>query len=320
MAIVELDTLPDLTGLLAGAARSALPGPLGSGTEDDPSTGLPGTHVVVRDVPVTLDDTADYARVCGFRLRSAVPVTQPHLLGFPLGVWLMTRPDFPFGLLGLVHVANRIDAHDDVHVGDTVDVTARLAGLRGHDRGALFDTVVEVARDDHVVWSSTSTYLRRGSPPAGLAAGTAAATVDPVPAVAATVDASTVDPNALPFTAEWSLPGDLGRDYGAVSGDRNPIHLSAVSAKAFGFPRAIAHGMWTTAAALAGLGALPRPCAVDVAFKKPVLLPGTVEYATQRRPGADGGDGSDGSDGGGWAFGLRNRDGIPHLAGVVVVG
>jgi acyl dehydratase len=81
---------------------------------------------------------------------------------------------------------------------------------------------------------------------------------------------------------EWRLPGDLGRRYGAVSGDRNPIHLHALTARAFGFPRAIAHGMWTKARALAALEAtLPDAYTVDVAFKKPILLPGRVTFAAE---------------------------------------
>jgi hypothetical protein len=51
----------------------------------------------------------------------------------------------------------------------------------------------------------------------------------------------------------WRLAGNLGRRYGAVSGDRNPIHLYPVTAKAFGFPTNIAHGMWTKARSLAAL-------------------------------------------------------------------
>ena len=54
-----------------------------------------------------------------------------------------------------------------------------------------------------------------------------------------------------PGGVEWRLPGDLGRRYAAVSGDRNPIHLYALTAKAFGFPRQIAHGMWSKARCLA---------------------------------------------------------------------
>ncbi len=293
---VELDTTPDLTGLLAGAATAALPwrghgGGAGHG-------GVPDTEVVVRDVPIDLAAVADYTEVCGFRLRDRVPLTYPHLVGFPPVVWLLTRPDFPYPLLGLVHVHNTITANDHVAIGDRVDVMARTGAVRPHPKGIQFDAQVEVSRDGSVVWTSASTYLRRG----------------PVDAAAASTGdrpdrpdgATTVDPAALPLTARWRLAADLGRRYGAVSGDRNPIHLSALSARAFGFPRAIAHGMWTTAAAVAGLGELPAACTADVAFKRPVLLPGRVEYATARRDD-------------GWALGVRSRDGTPHLAGAVTV-
>ena len=95
-----------------------------------------------------------------------------------------------------------------------------------------------------------------------------------------------------------------------MSGDRNPIHMRSIAAKGFGFPKAIAHGMWTKARSLAALqGRLPERYEVDVLFKLPVLLPATVEYATRR-------DGDD------WQFALRSRGsgdggGKPHLAGVV---
>ena len=81
---------------------------------------------------------------------------------------------------------------------------------------------------------------------------------------------------------EWKLPEDLGRRYGSVSGDRNPIHLHQYTAKLFGFPRAIAHGMWTKARALAALeSTLPDAYTVDVSFRKPILLPGRVTFAHQ---------------------------------------
>ena len=62
-----------------------------------------------------------------------------------------------------------------------------------------------------------------------------------------------------------------------MSGDHNPIHLSAITAKAFGFPRAIAHGMWTAARALSSVeGRLPGAYRYDAGFRRPVLLPGRV--------------------------------------------
>lgn len=54
------------------------------------------------------------------------------------------------------------------------------------------------------------------------------------------------------------IPSDMGRLYAAISGDRNPIHLHPLAAKAFGFRTTIVHGMWTLARCLAEVeGELP---------------------------------------------------------------
>ena len=76
----------------------------------------------------------------------------------------------------------------------------------------------------------------------------------------------------------WKAPADIGRRYARVSGDYNPIHLSAPTAKLFGFPQAIAHGLWNKARTLAALGEhLPvANIEIEVEFKKPVRLPGEV--------------------------------------------
>ena len=80
----------------------------------------------------------------------------------------------------------------------------------------------------------------------------------------------------------WRLGGDLGRRYAAVSGDHNPIHLYALTAKALGFSRQIAHGMWSKARCVAALeNRLPDAVTVDVAFKTPIFLPGTVAFASK---------------------------------------
>jgi len=138
------------------------------------------------------------------------------------------------------------------------------------------------------VWESTTTYLRRckgtEDAPAGL-------TFAEVP----------------PGGAEWKLPGDLGRRYAAVSGDRNPIHLYPLTAKALGFQRQIAHGMWSKARCIAAIeNRLPDAVRVDVAFKKPILLPGTVSFGVTRTDA-------------GHAFSLTSpKDGAPHLVGRAV--
>ncbi len=86
--------------------------------------------------------------------------------------------------------------------------------------------------------------------------------------------------------------------------DYNPIHLSAPSAKLFGFPRAIAHGLWNKARSLAALGErLPASgYRVEVRFQKPVLLPASLTLLASAAA-ADG------------QFSLRGKDDLPHMAG-----
>ena len=85
--------------------------------------------------------------------------------------------------------------------------------------------------------------------------------------------------------------------------------MYGLTAKAFGFPRQIAHGMWTKARCVAALEPrLPGAFEVEVAFKRPILLPSKVSFTS--------GDG-DGS--GALAFGVRSPDGTPHLAGTASV-
>ncbi|HET7177742.1 MAG TPA: MaoC/PaaZ C-terminal domain-containing protein, partial [Solirubrobacterales bacterium] len=97
---------------------------------------------------------------------------------------------------------------------------------------------------------------------------------------------SSVEPVELPAAGEWRLGGDLGRRYAAVSGDRNPIHMHWLTAKPLGFPSAIAHGMCTKARCLAALESrLPDAFVVEVRFRKPILLPGRVEFASAAHGG-----------------------------------
>src|SRR6201989_3314424 len=92
---------------------------LGPGRVD----GLPDLAFALQDVQLDRGHVADYARVCGFDLRDAVPPTYLHVLAFPLAMRLMTDSAFPFGVLGLVQVANRIDHVRPVTAEETPSFT-----------------------------------------------------------------------------------------------------------------------------------------------------------------------------------------------------
>jgi acyl dehydratase len=235
-----------------------------------------------------------YDAVCGFPDKDTVPLTYPHLLGFPLHLRVMTDPGFPFAALGAVHVSNTITANRAIAVGETVEVTVRPQNLRPHARGRAVDFVTEVTVDSALVWEGRSTYLRRGpTDDRGSSDAPVGATFDDVPTSGIT----------------WRLESDLGRRYAAVSGDRNPIHLFALTAKALGFERQIAHGMWSKARCVAALeNRLPDAVTVEVAFRKPIFLPGQVAFGSV--PTDDG-----------FAFVLRDpRSGVVHLQGRTVRG
>lgn len=237
-----------VAALIPGASR--LPWVPGSGGT------LPDTELT-RSVRVDAEHLAAYARVCGFTLGNALPPTYPHVLAFGLHTDLMGDGRFPFAPIGLVHVRNRIVQHRPILLGEPLDLTVRAGALEPHRRGLTFAFLSEARAGGELVWEDVSTMLKRGP-------GSDGAPREP-------------QFELPPVTAEWRLGGDLGRRYAAVSGDRNPIHLHALSAKAFGFPRAIAHGMWTKARCLAALQ-LPDAFEVDVRFKKPILLPGKVTF------------------------------------------
>jgi hypothetical protein len=277
--------------LIPGA--SMLPFVAGRGRE------MPPLERSLAGVKVDRDRLADYARVCGFTLRDELPATYLHIAAFPLHMQLMTDGRFPFPAVGLVHLSNRIVVHRPARVSEVFDVVVRATPIEPHAKGRTFALVSEARVDGELVWEDVSTMLRRGGASADAGNGGregGGSDEDRGPgSVGATED------RAAPV--EWRLPGDLGRRYGSVSGDRNPIHLHALTARLFGFPRAIAHGMWTKARALAALeSTLPDAYAVDVSFRKPILLPGRVTFAA-----ADG------------RFAVRsaNNPEVTHLEGTV---
>ncbi|MFD5909622.1 MaoC family dehydratase [Streptomyces massasporeus] len=255
-AALVLTESPSLAPLLA---RGALLSPF---KRPGPDAEFPRTRLVLPGLRVDLARLAAYERVCGFPTgEDALPVTYPHVLGFPLAMRLMSGRGFPLPLLGLVHTSITVTRHARMPASGTYELSVRIEGLAPHRRGTEATVVTEVRGGGDLVWESRSTYLARHR------------TQEPV---AAPREAEA--PKPLPEAARWRLAGDVGRRYGAASGDRNPIHLHPLTARLFGFPRAIAHGMWTVARCLAAHG-VPESCHLRAEFRAPVLLPGTVTYA-----------------------------------------
>jgi acyl dehydratase len=248
--------------LIPGA--SALPFVPGGGGKR-----IPRTRWTLNGVKADAGQLAAYDRVCGFTLRDQLPSTYIHVKAFPLHMALMTDGAFPFAPVGLVHLRNRITQHRPVLASEALHLTVFTMPTQPHAKGTAFTIVSEARVGDELVWQDASTMLRRSR---GDKAAPPLTKADP----------KATKPQDLPLVAEWKLPESLGRQYAAASGDRNPIHMHALSAKLLGFPKAIAHGMWTKARCLAALEAtLPDAYTVDVQFRRPILLPGKVAFAAE---------------------------------------
>ena len=281
-----LDTAPALPGRYAAAAAGAR-----ARRPDE----LPATRLGLRLPDAGRDALPSYDRVCGFRLTDAVPPTWPHVLGFPLQMALMTDRSFPFALPGLVHLRNAITWRRPLAAVEPVQVEVHADRIAPHPKGSTVDLVTRLRSGDEEVWTGRSSYLARGRSIGDVDAATAPG-----------VDVEDgVDVDERP-RAVWRVPADTGRRYARVSGDINPIHLNPLAAKAFGFPRAIAHGMWLQAEVLAWYGAaLPSAGSCVVSFRSPVLLPSRVRVHDRLvAPGA-------------WDVELRSGADRVHLAGTI---
>ncbi len=252
---------------------------------------LPAITYVRPSVVLDVNHIAAYRKICGYSDAQGVPIIYPQMLTFPLMMAFFASPACPWPGMGTVHLANRIHQHTSVKAGDDLRVEVATGEMLAHEKGQVFNLEMKILRGDELVWDATQTLLRIG-------------VKNPV----GETYVSALDANLpLSHQADFSAPADIGRRYGKVSGDMNPIHLSAISAKLFGFRTAIAHGLWTKARALATLmpQGILETAQVNVEFKTPLFLPARASLWTTRTKQ-------------GTSFEVRNAKGDkPHLRGQI---
>ncbi|NLE78220.1 MAG: dehydratase [Rhodococcus sp.] len=279
--VVTLTEMPGIADVYAGAVRSALPVVGASGGRT-----LPTETLALEGLRVDTDNLAAYARATGLRFGDTLPLTYPFTLVFPIVMKLMVSKDFPFAAMGSVHAENVIEQFRPISVSEPLDIAVHAANLREHRKGLLVDLISEVRVGRELVWRQTSTFLNQqktslsGEP-------------RPVPKP---------DEVPPPPLRAQRVDQSIISKYAGVSGDRNPIHVSSLGAKAFGFPRTIAHGMWSAATVLGTVeGRIPDAVTYSVKFGKPIVLPATLNVYADK---ADGG----------WDLSIKHpKKGYPHL-------
>ena len=223
---------------------------------------LPQVEYVVDSFKVDQKHLKAYNEVCGFKNNGYIPAIYLTVLSQSLQMHMMTSEAFPFPILGLVHIRNQVKQYRKIGVNETLTLSCKFGELQPHDKGVQFDFITTVKVGNEVVVEGLTTYLSRQKTSAKAAA-------KPVESRA----------SEFKLNNEWNISENTGRRYAMTSGDFNLIHIHAVTAKAFGFKQAIAHGMWSKAKALANLS-LPDAYEADVWFKLPMYLPSKVEFLT----------------------------------------
>ncbi|MEH6348147.1 MAG: MaoC/PaaZ C-terminal domain-containing protein [Bermanella sp.] len=230
--------------------------------------GLPdirGSWMVAQADPTALKN---YHNVLGLSQGEYLPILYPHVLAGGLHMNMLTHKLFPFGLLGAVHLKNRITQHEPIKNTQVMDIHSAMGEFRLLAKGLEFDFSTQVMVEGEKVWEEVSTYFM-----AGKFGG------KENPSSQTSFELATLENTKN--LASWPVPKDRGKKYAKISGDYNPIHMSATLAKLFGLKRDIAHGFGIVAEAIHYSGALTalenaglsdKKIQVDVVFKGPVFL------------------------------------------------
>lgn len=252
---------------------------------------VPDTVYRIENLRVDRDRLREYCRTTGTQFGADLPLTYLFVLQFPLAMELMVSAEFPFAAVGSVHAENRIERFRRIGVDEPLTIATRAENLREHRKGMLVDVISEFFVGRELVAVQTGTFLKQQR-----------TSLSDEPRGPAPKETAPPPPDRV-------VSVDLGliRRYAAASGDRNPIHMADLSARLFGFSRAIAHGMWSAATAIANLEAqLPGGVVYTVRFGKPILLPAKVNLYTAK------------NDDCGYTVSILNRKkGYPHLTGTL---
>ncbi len=236
---------------------------------------LPRLDMTLLPQPLDAARLEAYRQLCGFADAPTLPPTWPQVASGAIHMQMLTDPSFPLPAMGIVHLRNHIEQLQPIAVDAPLQYACHLEPVRATDKGDEIDLVTEATVDGKLVWRAVITMLsrvrkvKRGTPAAKVATPEPTGPVTPLRSV------------------QLQVPEDLGRRYARVAGDFNPIHQHALLARPFGFKRAIIHGMWSLARAVAECqqDLPPGPIAIDVAFRKPVFLPSTVQLNVARGAG-----------------------------------
>lgn len=234
----------------------------------DAKIGLPNIQASWSDAKVDSIALKQYLSTLDLPSSNSLPVLYPHVMAGSMHMNMLSHKSFPIRLLGAVHLKNRIIQSKPIAIDQVMDIHSEIGGYRLVEKGVEFDFTTRVKADNETVWDEVSTYFM-----AGKFGG------KDNPSAESSFELTKLE--ASEEKGQWHVPANRGKAYAKITGDYNPIHMSSLAAKLFGFKRDIAHGFGVLAQAIELSGLVSEETQqntlqVDVIFKGPVFLDSNV--------------------------------------------
>lgn len=246
----------------------------------DSKVGLPNIKAVWQEAKADSQALNQYLSVLNLEKGDTLPILYPHVMAGSMHMHMLSHKAFPIRLLGSLHLKNRIVQHKAIADDAVMDIVSEITQYRLVEKGVEFDFTTDVIVGGEKVWEETSTYFKMGR---------FGGKENPSSEKSFELDSL----SDAQQSGSWHVPNNRGKRYAKITGDYNPIHMSPLAAKLFGFKRDIAHGFGVLAeaieysGAIAQAGGLEKTLQVDVVFKGPVFLDSQVTVKQNKQQDAN---------------------------------
>ncbi len=223
---------------------------------------LPEILAEIKGVTIDAKHLNRFNRICEID-NSDLSVIYPFTLVYPLLQRILARKEAPLSMFRVLNTRLQVFQHRKIDMDEILDVCSILTGCCIREKGLEIFIKSVIKSNGEPVWENVQSFYYCGK--FGIA------------------DTTSIQPSFetvknAPIIDEWLLPQGIGREFGKISGDGNPIHYSKKWAQMLGFKRDFAQPLLVLANSLSRLpkSNLKDTMNIDAVLKGPVYYDSDV--------------------------------------------